>query len=91
MIDVFYTKTFLKKFSKLDPSLQEEVYDKIELFKYEENHQKLKVHKLRKPFEGRYAFSVNYRIRVIFIYDEKNKNRVYLLTVGTHDQVYRSI
>ncbi len=89
MIDVFYTKTFLKKFSKLNPLLQEEVYEKIELFRMRENHQKLKVHKLKKPFEGKYAFSVNYKIRVIFTYGEKDRNRVYLLTVGTHDQVYR--
>ena len=89
MIDVLYTKTFLKKFSKLDPSLQEEVYEKVELFKHEEYHKKLKVHKLKKPLEGRYSFSVNYKIRIIFIYDEKDRNRVYLLTIGTHNQVYR--
>ncbi len=89
MIDVLYTKTFLKKFSKLDPSLQEEVYEKVELFKHREYHKKLKVHKLKRPFEGRYAFSVNYKVRIIFIYDVKDRNRVYLLTIGTHDQVYR--
>ena len=81
MIDVLYTKTFLKKFSKLDPSLQEEVCEKVGLFKYKEHHKKLKVHKLKRPLEGRYAFSVNYKVRIIFTYDEKDRNRVYLLTI----------
>ena len=89
MILISYTKTFLKKFSKLDPVLQEEVYDKIELFKEKENHLKLRVHKLKKPFTGRYSFSVNYKIRIIFKYDEKDENHVHFLTVGTHDQVYK--
>ena len=89
MISISYTKTFLKKFSKLDPFLQEEVYDKIELFKNQKNHKKLKVHKLKKPFIGKYSFSVNYKIRIIFMYDENNEKQVYFLSIGNHHQVYK--
>jgi len=89
MLSVAYTKTFLKKFSKLDPALQGESYEKIEIFKEIHNHQKLKVHKLQKPFITSFSFSVNYKIRIIFCYDENNPNKVYFLTIGNHSQVYK--
>lgn len=85
MITVRYTAYFLRVYKKLNPHLKEEVKEKIALFKNEENHAKLKVHKL-KQVENTYAFSVNYKIRVIFEYE--NKTTVNLLQVGNHDEVY---
>jgi len=82
---LFYTPKFLKQFNKLEPSLQDEVGEKIELFKKTKNHKALKVHKLKGPLTGRYGFSVNYKIRIVF---RKQKDIYYLLTIGDHD-IYR--
>jgi addiction module RelE/StbE family toxin len=86
MIELVYTPVFVKQFKKLNSSLQDEVINKIELFKESTNHKQLKVHKLRGQFKNCYSFSVSYDNRVVFSYDVKK--RVYLLAVGSHD-VYR--
>lgn len=85
-MNITYTPTFVKLFGKLENDLQEEVLEKIELLKKRENHEILKVHKLTGALKGRYSFSVNYKIRIIFIYQEKEE--ILLLAIGSHD-VYK--
>ncbi len=87
MIEIAYTKKFIKMFSKLDPNLQDRVIEKIEEFKNEKNHKKLKVHKLKGPLKGLYSFSVDHKNRIVFKYG-KSKKEVILLVVGNHD-VYK--
>jgi addiction module RelE/StbE family toxin len=82
MIKVIYTNYFLRSFKKLNPNLKDEVKEKIELFKNKENHQKLKVHKLQGKLAGRFAFSVNYSIRIIF--KQEGESVTFLLEVGDH-------
>ena len=87
MYKITYSYSFLKKYKKFklkNKNLAEEIKEKIEEFKYEKNHKKLKVHKLKKPFKNLHAFSVNYKIRIIFEYSDK-KTMVILLTLGNHD------
>ncbi len=86
MITVTYKATFVRQFDALEESLQNEVLEKIELFKNPKNHKQLKVHKLHGPLQDRYGFSVNYKFRVVFGYSSKNE--VVLLAIGDHD-VYR--
>ena len=86
MYKITYSKNFLKKYKKIknrDKYLASDIKEKIEEFKDKKNHKKLRVHKLQKPFEDLFAFSVNYKIRIIFEYfDDKI---VVLLTVGSHE------
>ena len=77
-----YKATFIRKFNKFEQALQEEVLEKIELFKDVKNHKQLKVHKLHGPLSGRYSFSVNYKTRIVFIYISKKE--VAILSVGDH-------
>ena len=63
--------------------LQDEVIEKIELFKHVDNHKRLEVHKLKGRLKRFYGFSVNYRDRVIFEY--MSENEVALLAVGDHE------
>ncbi len=87
MIEVEYTKDFLKSYKKIkikNPNLASEIREKILEFQDESNHRKLRVHKLKRPFENVYSFSVNYRIRITFEYLNK-KTAALLLTVGDHD------
>lgn len=71
----------------LEPTLKEEVKEKIYLFQDSKNHTSLKVHKLHGDLKNCYSFTVNYKIRIVFEYE--NKNTVNLLYIGNHDDSYR--
>lgn len=83
MLKVHFKPTFIKQFKKLETALQEEAFEKIELFKETKNHKQLKVHKLNGVLSGRYSFSVNYKTRIVFTH--LSKTEAVLLTVGDHD------
>lgn len=83
MIGILYTQPFIKQFNSLEEDLQDEVCEKIELFKNRDNHTQLKVHKLKGRLKGRYSFSVNYKIRIIFEYTLSKKEAA-LLVIGDH-------
>ena len=85
-MEVYYKPSFVKQYAGLEPELQEEVKDKIRLFKDKKNHRQLKVHKLKGHLEGCYSFSVNYRYRIVFRY--LSQNEAALLAIGDHD-VYK--
>lgn len=87
MIEVSYTKKFLKMFNILDHDLQDRVEEKVEQFRDKENHKALEVHKLKGKFKGPYAFSVDRKSRIAFEYGI-SRQEVILLAVGSHD-IYR--
>jgi len=82
-INVCYKPSFIRRLNKLPKGLQDEVIEKIELFKDESNHQRLEVHKLKGRLKKFYGFSVNYRDRVVFEY--MSGTEVALLAVGDHE------
>jgi mRNA-degrading endonuclease YafQ of YafQ-DinJ toxin-antitoxin module len=86
MINFIYAPVFVKQFNKLDKNLQEEILEKIELFKNRDNHNLLKVHKLHGRFKDSYSFYVNYKIRVVFMWLKEEE--VALLAIVDHD-VYK--
>ena len=67
-MEVSFTPTFFRSMKSLPTALQEEVFEKIDLFRDPANHQALKVHKLRGKLKDCFSFSVNYKIRVVFEY-----------------------
>jgi len=85
-MDVQYKPTFVRQLNALEKALQDEVIEKVELFKNIQNHRLLKVHKLKGRLKDRCSFSVNYKTRVVFSY--LSKKEVVLLAVGDHD-VYK--
>jgi mRNA-degrading endonuclease YafQ of YafQ-DinJ toxin-antitoxin module len=87
MFGISITPNFQRQFSKQEEDLKEEILEKLELLKNKLNHQTLKVHKLKGKLSGRYSFSVNYKIRIIFNFLDKDE--IILLAVGDHD-VYRN-
>lgn len=82
-INIGYKPSFIRKFNKLPQGLQDEVIEKIELFRNTDNHQRLEVHKLKGRLNKFYSFSVNYRDRIVFEY--LSDNEVALLAVGDHE------
>ncbi len=85
-MEIYYAPSFLQQLKSLEKDLQNEVIEKIELFKDRRSHKKLKVHKLKGRLAGRMSFSIDYRNRVVFRY--LNDKAVILLAVGNHD-IYR--
>ena len=83
MIEVNYKPSFIKKFDALEKDLQNEILEKIELFKDNKNHEQLKVHRLHGQLKDKYSFSVNYKFRIVFSYISKKE--IVLLTVGDHE------
>ncbi|MEX2029336.1 MAG: type II toxin-antitoxin system RelE/ParE family toxin [Candidatus Paceibacterota bacterium] len=83
MIEIRYKASFVKQLNALEIALQEEVFEKIELFKDKNNHQTLKVHKLHGKLKNLHSFSVNYSYRIVFEYDGQ-KNAIFL-DIGNHD------
>jgi len=84
MIEVGYSKKFLKMFKVLDADLQDRVEEKIYKFGNLENHKALEVHKLAGNLKGLYSFSVDRKNRIIFEYID-SKSKVALLIIGGHD------
>ncbi len=79
---IIYLPIFVRKYKKLPKPLQEEVKEKIDLFKQDPFYPSLKTHKLKGELKGRWSFSVNYQYRIVFIFETKEK--AVLLTVGDH-------
>jgi len=82
MITVEYAPSFERMFKKLPKALKEEVADKIDLFVHPENHERLRVHKLHGELKTCYAFSVNYRVRIVFMW--VTKKHAAILSIGDH-------
>lgn len=83
MLEIGYSSHFLRRFKKLPATFQEEVIVRIEEFKNTAHHKNLGVHKLKGYLKNYFAFSINYRDRIIFEYN-KNKKKAYLLDIGDH-------
>ncbi len=82
-MNVAYTPKFLRLLEKLPLDLQEETIEKIELFKNTNNHEMLKVHKLKGSLKEFCIFSVDYKNRIIF--EWASKDEAVLLAVDDHD------
>ena len=85
-MEILYKPTFIKQFNKLDKNLQEEVIEKVDSFKDKNNHKLLKIHKLHGQLKKYFSFYINYKIRIVFLWE--NPKKVVLLTIGDHD-VYK--
>ncbi|MEK7546135.1 MAG: type II toxin-antitoxin system mRNA interferase toxin, RelE/StbE family [Patescibacteria group bacterium] len=83
-MDVSYSPTFVRMFKALPEALQDEVIEKIEVFKDSANHKALKVHKLSGRLKDRYSFSVNYKTRIVFTHLNREHREACLLAVGDH-------
>ena len=81
-MEVLYSKKFLKMFGRLPIFLQERAAQKENIFKKYPFSKMLRTHKLHGKFEGCYAFSVDYKNRIIFEFIEKNT--VSFIAIGDH-------
>lgn len=83
---VEYSPTFLKHAEQLPAKIVKLAERKEQLFRADPFHPSLETHKLHGKDRDLWAFSINrkYRIKFLFLADD----RVLFLDVGTHD-IYR--
>ena len=88
-IEIGFSSSFRRAYKKrIEPfkQIDDLFWEKMEVFANNPYDSTLKTHKLSGDLEGLWSFSVNYEIRVIFKFIEKNK--VLLIDIGTHEEVY---
>jgi len=87
-MQINYTENFRKNYRKRithKKSLDTKFQERLQLFFTNPQSSLLRVHKLAGAKKDLYAFSVTGDIRVIY-YQEDDK--IFLLDIGTHNQVY---
>lgn len=86
MLKALYHKDFKKEFKKLSKNKKERFAERFLIFLKNPTELILRDHPLVGDLYGKRAFSVTGDIRVI--YQFLNKETVFLLRIGTHNQVY---
>jgi mRNA-degrading endonuclease YafQ of YafQ-DinJ toxin-antitoxin module len=83
IIRVEVSSRFKKSFMRLPPKIQRKAISKIKLFKENPFDSRLRIHSLSGKEKECWAFWIDYRYRIKFIF--LNGNEVLFLDVGTHD------
>lgn len=83
---IFTAPLFKKHFQKLPRDIQEKAKLKDEVFRQNPFHPSLETHKLHGKHGNEWAYSVNYKYRIIF-YFLKDDSILYT-NIGTHDELY---
>jgi len=78
-----YSERFIKSLKKLPQKVIEKAYSKEKIFRENPFHPILNTHKLRGKEKECWAFWVDYRYRIKFIF--LSENEVLFLDIGLHD------
>lgn len=81
--DIFTHSRFDKSYKKLPKEVKEKAKIKEKIFRKDPFDPRLKTHKLSGKEKECWAFWVDYRYRIKFIF--LNGNEVLFLDIGTHD------
>ncbi len=81
-MDISYSPSFLRQLKKFPKKIIDEVLLKIKQFEKDTQSTNLKNHKLHGRLRGRYSFSVNYNLRIIYRIKD---NEYQFLDIGDHD------
>ncbi len=82
-MQIIYSPKFKREYKKLSPEVKDRAEKKEPLFRKNPFHPSLKTHKLSGYLEGFWAFSIDYKNRVIFEFSKEDI--VYFHSVGDHD------
>lgn len=75
----------LKKISKKDKKLYQQIVKQLDVFSQNPNHPSLRLHKLKGQLKQVWSLSINRSYRILFVDDYE----YYFFSLGTHDQVYQ--
>ena len=89
-MEVSFSKSFKKAFKKRLSSntLENEFWNRLELFTIDPFDPKLKTHKLSGKLKGLWSFSLEYNIRIVFFFTTDKPKKAVLVDIGTHEEVY---
>ncbi len=90
MPKVYFTKNFVVQYKLLyknSPKTAAKLEKLTAIFINNLRHPALKTHALAGRLKGKYAFWINWSLRVVFEWLDKNSVR--FLILGTHNQVYK--
>lgn len=79
-------KRYDKMWAELDRKQQLQVLAALKLFVTSQNKKQLRIHRLNGKYYPQYSLTAADDLRVHFL--KVKKNRVVLMLVGTHDQLY---
>ncbi|HEX7456595.1 MAG TPA: type II toxin-antitoxin system mRNA interferase toxin, RelE/StbE family [Candidatus Nanoarchaeia archaeon] len=85
-MEIFYSTKFAKEYKKLPDNIKDIAEEKEEIFRSDPFDSRLRTHKLKGELADFYSFSVSYRWRIVFHFE--NSNKVVFDNIGTHE-VYR--
>lgn len=87
-MQIRHHKRFVKSYAQLSSRVQRKARAAVQQLTLNPHEPRLRNHALAGDMRGRRAFSVTGDIRIIFR-EEGGYERVTLLEIGTHNQVYR--
>lgn len=86
-MDVQFTSRFTRAYRKLGKHQRGSVNEALSLFMENPFAPHLRNHALKGEYEGTRSISAAYDLRILYV-EEGNHRRVFLVTVGKHDDVY---
>ena len=89
MTDIVPTSGFRKAFKRKvrgNKNLEVRFRDRVAIFQKNPFDPRLKTHRLAGQLQGLWSFSIDYDIRVVFSFAERNK--ALFVDIGTHAEVY---
>ena len=79
----------LRRLSKKQPAAVADIEDTLLLLGQDAFDHRLKTHKLTGELDGVWSCSAGYDLRVLFEFVRQEASEtIFLLTIGTHDEVY---
>jgi len=89
-MEVSFSDSFKKAFRKRVKSteIENEFWNRLELFINDPFDSKLKTHKLSGKLKGLWSFSIEYDLRVVFFFTNDKPKKAVFVDMGTHDEVY---
>jgi mRNA-degrading endonuclease YafQ of YafQ-DinJ toxin-antitoxin module len=82
-MEILYSPKFSRQYKKLTREIKEKFEEKEIIFRSNPFDSSLKTHKLNGELKDYWSFSINYEIRVIFIFHDADTIRLEL--IGDHD------
>jgi len=94
MRTLIWGKSFVrasKKFIKKNPKLTQDIESTLKCLVDDPFTPHLETHKLKGKLSGTWACSLGYNLRIVFEFvtnENKEEDDIYLIDIGTHDEVY---
>lgn len=83
MVEIEYSPKFARMYARLPQSTKSAAEEREKIFRQDPFDPQLKTHKLAGKMRGYWAFSIDYRYRIVFSFEGGGLVRFH--AIGTHD------